>query len=76
VDRAIGAAWPSVELARSGLVLSSRVSGAIALKAARAGVSFIASRSIPTTLAAQVCDCASLPIIARAGRTAGEEAVP
>ena len=73
VDRAVGAGARSVELARTGLVLSSRVSGAIALKAARAGVSFIASRSIPTTLAAQLCDCASLPIIARAGRTESEE---
>lgn len=76
VDRAVGAAASSVELARTGLVLSARVSGAIALKAARAGVSFIASRSIPTTLAAQVCDSAGLPIIARAGRAEPEEPGP
>jgi FdhD protein len=73
VDRAIGAAARTAELARCGLVLSSRISGAIALKAARVGVSFIASRSIPTTLAVQLCDCASLPIIARAGRAEAEK---
>lgn len=68
VDRAIGSVVRVSDLARSGLVLSSRVSGAMALKAARAGVSFLASRSIPTTLAAQLCECAGLPILARAGR--------
>jgi FdhD protein len=72
VDRAIGAAARMVELARCGLVLSSRISGAIAIKAARVGVGFIASRSIPTSLAAQLCDCASLPVVARAGRTSSE----
>jgi len=68
VDRAIGAGARTLDLARAGLVLSARVSGAIALRAARAGVSFIASRSVPTTLAAQLCAGAGLPIIARAGR--------
>lgn len=76
VDRAIGAAARTHDLARTGLVLSARVSGAIALKAARAGVSFIASRSIPTTLAAQLCAGAGLPIIARAGRAEQREREP
>jgi len=73
VDRALGAALGHVPLDRAGLLLSSRVSGAIALKAAKAGIAFLATRSIPTSLAAQVADCASLPIVTRGGRREDEE---
>ncbi|NJD11297.1 MAG: hypothetical protein FIB01_12975 [Gemmatimonadetes bacterium] len=73
VDRAVGAAARAVELARTGLVLSARVSGAMALQAARAGVGFIASRSVPTTLAAELCTAADLPVRARAGRAEQRE---
>lgn len=49
-----------------GLVTSSRVSGEIAAKAARAGFRWLASRSIPTTLAVSIAQQARLPIIGRA----------
>jgi FdhD protein len=68
VDRALGAGLPEVAFESCGLLTSARVSGAIAAKAAKAGVAFIASRSIPTSLAVQIADCAGLPIVARAGR--------
>lgn len=54
VDKAIG--WAVLERAdRSalGLLLSARVSAAIAVKAARAGLAWVASRSIPTDLAVE-----------------------
>lgn len=72
VDKAIGAALLAGEdLTRMGLVLSSRVSGEIALKAARCGVAWIASRSVPTTLALRIATAGGLPIVADA---AGKEA--
>jgi FdhD protein len=49
-----------------GLLCSSRVSGEIASKSARAGFGWLASRSIPTTLAARVAREARMPIIGRA----------
>ena len=52
--------------AQFGLLTSSRVSGEIADKAARAGFSWLASRSIPTTLAADIAQRAHMPIIGRA----------
>lgn len=68
VDRALGRALAArIPLDRAGLLLSARVSGAIALRAARAGIGFLASRSIPTSLAEQIAAVAGLPIIARAG---------
>lgn len=67
VDKAIGAALLAGEdLGRMGLVLTARVSGEIALKAARCGVAWIASRSIPTTLALRIAAAGGLPIVARA----------
>lgn len=54
-----------------GLITSSRVSGEIADKAARAGFCWLASRSIPTTLAVQYAAAANMPII---GRAASREA--
>jgi FdhD protein len=50
-----------------GLLTSSRVSGEIAQKTVRAGFAWLASRSIPTTLAVRIAQDAHLPIIARAG---------
>lgn len=67
VDKAIGRAMlGGTLLPMTGLLLTSRISGAIALKAARAGVSWIASRSVPTSLAVAIADAAELPIVARA----------
>jgi formate dehydrogenase assembly factor FdhD len=72
VDKAVGAALLAGEdLARLGLVVSGRVSGGIALRAARCGVAWLASDSLPTTLALTVAAAAALPIVARAG---GEDA--
>lgn len=67
VDKVVGRALlAGTDLTNCGLIMTSRISGAIALKAARAGVSWIASRSVPTSLAVAIADAAGLPIIARA----------
>ncbi len=54
-----------------GLLTSSRVSGEIADKAVRAGFAWLASRSIPTSLAVRFASAARMPII---GRAAGKNA--
>jgi FdhD protein len=67
VDKVIGQALiEGRPLAPLGLVLSSRISGEIAAKAVRAGVAWVASRSVPTTLAVRIAATAGLPLIARA----------
>lgn len=72
VDRAIGKAWlEGREMGDLGLILSARVSGQIALSAARAGIAWIASRSVPTTLAVAIAQSASMPVV---GRAAGPHA--
>lgn len=72
VDRVLGWGWSErLPLDQLGLVLSARVSGQIALSAARAGVAWVASRSVPTTLAVEIASAAALPII---GRAAGPSA--
>lgn len=66
-DKAIGAALlAEADLSRLGLVISARVSGEIARKAARAGLAWVASRSVPTTLAVARARSARFPIVARA----------
>jgi len=67
VDKLIGRAV----LAESGLdaaliLLSGRISGAIAAKAARAGIAAMATMSIPTTLAAEIARSSGLTLIGRA----------
>lgn len=72
VDKVIGGAFlEHAELGNVGLLLSARVSAEIAWKAARAGVGWVASRSIATDLAVEIAGVAGLPIVARA---AGKEA--
>jgi FdhD protein len=67
VDKVIGAAARAGMVpARAGLVLTARVSGEMARKAARAGLAWIASRSVPTTLALAVAGRVGLSIVARA----------
>jgi FdhD protein len=67
VDKALGNALLDGMLPdHVGLVLSSRISGQIAAKAAVAGVTWVASRSIPTTLAVRIAAAAGLPLIGRA----------
>jgi formate dehydrogenase assembly factor FdhD len=69
VDRVLGlAVQAGISLAEVGLLLSARLSGAMALKAAVAGVGWVASRSVATSLAAEIATAASLPVIQRAAR--------
>lgn len=72
VDKVIGQAiLAGTATTGLGLILTARISGEIALKAARAGLGWIASRSIPTTLALEIAGLAGLPLLARAtGREA------
>ncbi len=67
VDKAIGRGLLSgYDLSSAGLLITARISGAIAVKAARSCVAWVASRSIPTTLAVSIAGAAHMPIIARA----------
>lgn len=67
VDKLIGrAALAGTELDAAVILLSGRISGAIAAKAARAGVAAMATMSIPTTLAAVIAGRAGLTLIGRA----------
>lgn len=68
VDRALGAgALAGVDLATVGLVSTARISAAMALKAARCRVGWIASRSIATTLASEIAARFGIVLIERAG---------
>lgn len=67
VDKTLGAALLiDTDVRVLALVLSARVSGEIARKAAAAGVAWIATRSVPTTLALDIAQSAGIPIVARA----------
>ncbi|HET9440772.1 MAG TPA: formate dehydrogenase accessory sulfurtransferase FdhD [Longimicrobiales bacterium] len=67
VDKLVGALLlEHLQPADFGLLTSSRVSGEIADKAARAGFAWLASRSIPTTMAVSLALAAHMPIIGRA----------
>jgi FdhD protein len=72
VDKAIGlAVLAGADVAAHGMLVSSRVSGEIARKAAHSALLWLASRSIPTTLAVRTAQMAGMPII---GRAAGKNA--
>jgi formate dehydrogenase accessory protein FdhD len=72
VDRVFGLALQAgTELGELGLLLSARLSAAMALKAAIAGVGWIASRSVATSLAAEIVAAAQLPLLQRAVRRTG-----
>jgi FdhD protein len=67
VDKTIGwALLEGADASKLGLLLSARVSAEIAVKSARAGLAWVASRSIPTDLAVEIARAAALPIVARA----------
>jgi FdhD protein len=67
VDKVLGEALlADRNIEELGLLVTARVSGEMAQKAARAGVTWIASRSIPTTLAVAIANIAGMPLIARA----------
>lgn len=69
VDRVVGAAArDGAALEQLALVLTSRVSGAIALKAAHAGVAAVLSRSLATSLAREIAVAAGMPVHERAAR--------
>ena len=66
-DKAIGAALLDRQpLTPLGLVTTARISGEMAEKGARAGLAWIASRSVPTTLAVELAAAAGMTLIARA----------
>jgi FdhD protein len=69
VDRALGHALLA-GTARDGLglVTTSRISGAIAMKAVRSGVAWAASRSLATPLARELATAARLPLLEQAAR--------
>ncbi|NIP78675.1 MAG: sulfurtransferase FdhD, partial [Gemmatimonadetes bacterium] len=67
VDKTIGSALlAGSTLTTLGLLTTARISGEIAEKAARAGLAWVASRSVPTTLAVEIAAAAGLPLVARA----------
>lgn len=72
VDKAIGAALLAGDDPTAlGLITTARISAEIAEKGARAGLAWIASRSVPTTMAVTIAEAAGMAIVARA---AGKEA--
>jgi FdhD protein len=69
VDRTIGVAClAGAAPSAYGLVLSSRISGAIALKAVHAGIPWVASRSIATPLAHEIAAAAGVRLHEQAAR--------
>jgi FdhD protein len=69
VDRALGDALRcNTPIAEFGLVATSRISGAIALKAIRANVLWAASRSLATPLARELATAAGLTVHEQAAR--------
>ena len=70
VDKAIGAALMAAQpLEGFGLVITARMSGEIVRKAAQAGLAWLASRSLPTTMAIDIARAAGMTLIARAPST-------
>jgi FdhD protein len=69
VDRVVGLSLlAGDDPAQYGLLLTSRVSGMIALKAVRAGVAWLASRSLATPLARELAAAADMPLLEQAAR--------
>jgi FdhD protein len=67
VDKAIGGGiLDEIDLSAHGLVVTARISGEMAAKAVRAGLGWVASRSVPTTLAVRVAEANGVALIARA----------
>lgn len=67
IDKLIGAGrHQNLRLEECQILLTGRVSGAIAAKLARAGVPVVATMSVPTTLAASIAGLAGVTIVGRA----------
>ncbi|MFQ5530523.1 MAG: formate dehydrogenase accessory sulfurtransferase FdhD [Gemmatimonadota bacterium] len=66
VDKLIGACWrEGLRPTDCRILLTSRVSGAIAAKVARAGIPVVATMSVPTTLAGSIAARAGVTMIGR-----------
>jgi FdhD protein len=71
LDRVIGVALRDIgDLSGLGLVCTARISGAMALKAVRARLGWVASRSIATSLAHEIAAAHGMLLIERAGKAA------
>lgn len=69
LDRAIGLGLQEHDdLSGAGIVCTARISGAMALKAVRARLGWIASRSIATSLAREIAAAYGVLLLERAGR--------
>ena len=67
VDKAIGAALlAGVPPAGLGLLVTGRISGELAFKAARAGVVWVATPSVPSTLAVEIARRTGMLLVGRA----------
>jgi FdhD protein len=67
VDKAIGGGvLDELELGARGLLVTERISGEMAAKAVRSGLGWIASPSVPTTLAVRIAEANGVSLIARA----------
>lgn len=67
VDKVIGAALLARrELAGLGLLVTGRISAELAFKGARAGIAYIATPSVPSSLAAEIARRAGMVLVGRA----------
>jgi FdhD protein len=67
VDKVIGAAILGRHpLAGLGLLVTGRISGELAFKGARAGIAYIATPSVPSSLALQIAERAGMVLVGRA----------
>ena len=67
VDKAIGAALlAEIRPAGLGLLVTGRISGELAFKAARAGVVWVATPSVPSTLAVEIARRTGMTLVGRA----------
>ena len=67
VDKVLGMALiDGADISAHGMLITSRISGEIARKAVNGNVAWLASRSIPTTLAVRIAREGAMPIIGRA----------
>lgn len=67
VDKVIGSALLAQQpVAGLGLLVTGRISAELAFKAARAGLAWIATPSVPSTLAASIAERAGMTLVGRA----------
>jgi FdhD protein len=67
VDKVIGAAvLAQADIAGRGLLVTGRISAELAFKGARAGLAWVATPSVPSTLALTVAATAGMTLVGRA----------